>query len=347
MLKTPPAKPVIALAVVVAGAAAVLTAGACAPAPDAGTGGDSPRTGSIAGRVIRPDGSPEADAPVFAAIRPTPTSDLVVVRATTAAWDGRYEIAGLAPGRYFVGAGPDARAAAEHYLPPTLRLVPSLFPGVGREEPGQPVEVFEEMATEGIDIWLGPSPPRFSLSGRVSWPAALDVDHVTIEYGGPAQARSGIWTVGDPGGLFAIEGVPQGTVVLLARADSTLGPLRGMAATHVALQSVEEVRIALTRPGAVEGRLVPESDAANAHLRVRLVPVLLQPSPLFGADEGDVGRDGSFAIPHALGQYRVEVLGLPDAWRVARVVHDGADLTGPLVVTPGERVRGVEVHVGR
>ena len=316
------------------------------PASDDNTGGRS--TGRIAGRIIRPDGSPEPEAPVFVAIRSSMAADLSILKTMTAAFDGRYEFADLAAGSYFVGASPDVKTAGEHYLPPSLQLIPSLFPGVPRTEPGQPVRVFEGMATEGVDIWLGPAPPRYSVSGRVSWPDALEVEHVAIEYGASDALRSGVWTVGDPGGLFTIDGVSAGTLVLLARADSGETRLRGMAATHVALGPVEDVRLTLAKPGAVEGRVVPESDLGNVPLRVRLAQTLMPGSPLFPPDEAAVQSDGRFLVAEALGQYTVQVIGLPDGWRLQRVSREGRDLRNSgLVVGQGQRVSGIEVSVGR
>ena len=68
--------------------------------------------------------------------------------------------------------------------------------------------------------------------------------------------RSGLWLVSDPGGLFTITGVSAGTFVLLARADSAQGPLAAIASTDVSQGDVEDVRLTLVKPGAVEGRLV-------------------------------------------------------------------------------------------
>jgi hypothetical protein len=320
----------------------------CAPRSSGDDDDGGPRTGRIAGRVIRPDGSPEPDAPVFVATRSSTAAELSILRTTTAAFDGRYEFTNLAAGSYVLGASPDAMSAREHYLPPSLQLASSLFPGVPRTEPGQPVRVFEGMATEGVDIWLGPAPPRYSVSGRVFWPDAMAVEHVTIEYGAGDAVRSGIWTVGDPGGLFTIDGVSAGTLVMLARADSGEMHLRGMAATHVALGSVEDVRLTLGRPGAVEGRVVPASDLRNVSLRVRLAQRLLPTSPLFPLDEAAVGVDGRFLVSEALGEYTVEVTGLPDGWRVARVSQGARHLRDRrVVVTNGESVSGIEVFVGK
>ncbi|HEY6507776.1 MAG TPA: carboxypeptidase-like regulatory domain-containing protein, partial [Vicinamibacterales bacterium] len=62
----------------------------------------APAPGQVAGRVVRPDGLPQPDAQVVLARRgPTGALRQLPWRAQSA-FDGRYEIVGVPPGRYLV-----------------------------------------------------------------------------------------------------------------------------------------------------------------------------------------------------------------------------------------------------
>ena len=271
---------------------------ACTPRSDSpGSNVPEPRkTGSIAGRISQPDSTPETGAHVVAAVRQRDGS-LAPVGSTMAAWDGRYEIGNLPPGDYLVLAEPGPHAKVERlnrHVPPPIA---TLYPGVPAGQPGRPVRVFEGVATEGIDIWLAPAAQRYSVSGRMSWPEGVTVENLTLEYGGIGDVRSGIWEVYDPGGLFTIEGLSAGTHVLVARAESSAGPLGGIVATEVGPASVEEVRLPLGKPGSVSGRVVFTITPSDPPGPVRLVHRLLDVSPLYPGEESAMAPDGSFRDP--------------------------------------------------
>ena len=161
--------------------------------------------------------------------------------------------------------------------------------------------------------------------------------------------RRGIWYVNDPGGLFTIEGVAQGTYVLLARGETASGPLIGIASTDVALGSVEDVRLLMRRPGAIEGRMVVEGAGTTpfADLRVSPVQMLLKLSPLYPIEVSFVSEDGRFEIPHLGGEYTIDVDGLPRGWRVRRTMRNGTLVPDSRIVAPlGERVTGIEIVIG-
>ncbi len=290
------------------------------------------RAGSIAGRIITPDGVAAPDADVFVAPRGAPGSPIARTRS---AWDGRYEITGLPPGQFLVGAS----------LEPGLV---SLHPGVDAHDRAAPVTVFDGVPAEGIDIWLLPAPRRFNVAGRVTDAQGRGVRNVDIEYGSPGGEQSGIWSVRHPDGFFTIEGVPAGTLVLLGRAESAEGPLIGLASTEVMLGAIEDVRLVLGSPGRVEGRITPERGAlpAGARPRVVLVQALLTPSALYPDEAVPSGADGTFRIENVIGQFRIDVRDLPPGWRVTRILRDGRPLPDRrLTVSGGERIGTLEIEV--
>jgi hypothetical protein len=323
---------------------------------------DTPhRESSIAGRVAEPDGIPAPDALVFAAVRRDGGHTILRNTQTTTAWDGRYRITGLPPGKYLVVVLPDPSAHPERFRANVERRAPeassstrphfdpTFFPGVTDVAAAADITVLDGIAVDGIDVWLTPG-QRFSISGRVRWPENTAVENIAIEYANLSAHRSGLWTVPEPGDVFLINGVPQGTVVLLARADSTRGPLAGLVTTEVSASSVEDVELRLTPPGVVSGRIVYESSVPASSrakviaLRQRLLPV----SPLYPTPESSVDADGRFRIDNALGEYDVDVRGLPADLRVKTVLRKGRRLSDDRVsVRAGEVIAGIEVVIGK
>jgi hypothetical protein len=273
-----------------------------------------------------------------------------IVAMTTSGYDGRYEAAGIPAGEFTVGVTPQKAGGfgGDSSRPRTVP-VETLYPGVVERDRAQPITVFEGVPVEGIDVWLTPAPQRFALGGRISWPDGVAVDNLVIEYGGPNAIRRGIWFVSDPGGLFTVDGVAQGTYVLLARGETRDGPLMGLVSTDVTLGSVEDIRLPLRAPGAIDGRIVIEGTAKTPLTGLHVTPVhaLLTLSPVYPVEEGVVAADGRFQLPHLTGAYGFAVRGLPTGWRVKRVTRGGQPAAADQVlVGPGERVTGVEIVVG-
>jgi hypothetical protein len=303
---------------------------------------------SIAGRVIHADGAAadSARVSVYAVREGAPAA---VVGTAISSYDGRYEVTGLPAGRFVVGVTPQRLRG---YGGDSRRLatpaVETLYPGTTDRMKAQPVTVFDGMPTEGIDVWLEPAAQRYSINGRVFWPEGVAVKNLVIEYGGPDNVHHGIWYVSDPGGLFTVEGASRGTYVLLARADTSTGPLIGLAATDVFNDSVQDVRVTLRQPGTIEGRLVIEGATGPdpATLRVTPTQTLLTLSPLYPVVEATPDGSGRFAMPQLLGEFTIAVRGLPPGWRVRRVARSGVALPdNHVTVLPGERVNGIEVVI--
>ena len=309
----------------------------------------SRRTASIAGRIIHADGAAAEGArvAVYAMREGAPAA---VVATTTSAYDGRYEVAGLPAGQLAVGVMPQrVRNFGGDSRPLSTGPIETFYPGTTDRLKAQPLAVFEGIATEGIDIWLEPTAQRYAISGRVSWPEGMTVENVVIEYGSAEEdVHSGVWYVSDPGGLFTITGASRGTYVLLARADAPGGPLMGIAATDVANDSVQDVRLILRKPGTIEGRVVIEGTGGPDPSSVRLTPThtLLTPSPLYLPSEATPDGTGRFTMPHLLGEFTIAVNGLPPGWRVRRVTRTGSTLPESRVaVRAEERVTGIEIYI--
>jgi hypothetical protein len=300
-------------------------------------------TSTIAGRISLPDGTPAPAAHVSAAVR-RPDGSLRVVSETVATWDGRYLLRNVPAGSFLVSARRTRTGPA------------TTFPGMRDGDPGQPVAVFAGVPTEGIDIWLSPAPLRYSVSGRMFWPGGQTVENLVIEYGDPRGERQrGIWYPDDPGGLFTIDGVSAGPLMLLARGETPTGTVIGFAFTDV-YGPVEEVRLELERTGTVEGRVrFTRPLPTGAVPRVVLTHTRLRVSPIFPADASHIESDGRFRIAGVRGVYAVHVEGIPEGWRILGVMRDAAAQGGTespvstsaaITVGPGETVSGLVVTVG-
>jgi len=316
------------------------------------------RAASIAGRIIRPDGSvaPGVRVQAFSGLRP------LIEAQTTSQFDGRYEIAGLPPGEYVVGAMnvpmPTRRSfdATQVTREEMNRAVAnagtahwSLYPGVPESEPGTAVTVLEGVNAEGIDIWLTPS-QRFYVSGRVIWPVGIAVEGITIDYGDPEGTRSGLWLVSDPGGLFTLSGIAPGALAMLVRADTDQGMLMGLATTEVTVDSVEDVRIIVDRPGLVAGRVVYEGNVPASSRATSLVAQqkLLKVSALYPTPESSIDSSGRFELRNTLGEYEFDLHGLGAGLSIKRIVRNGRILpTNRIGVVPGEVIGDIEIVVGR
>jgi hypothetical protein len=307
------------------------------------------RSASIAGRVIHADGiaAEGARVVVYAVREGAPAA---IVATSTSLYDGRYEVTGLPAGRFVVGVTPQrVRGFGGDSRRLSSPAVETLYPGTTDRLKAQPVRVFDGLPTEGIDVWLEPAAQRYSISGRASWPDGSDVDTIAIEYGGPEGVHHGLWYVHDPGGLFTIEGASRGTYVLLARAESTKGPLLGIAVTEVTDDSVQDVRLSLRAPGTIEGRVVVEAPSGPDLSTLRISPnqTLLRLSPLYPVEDAAVDANGRFRVSNVVGEYALTLHGLPPGWRIRRVTRTGNSLADNRVsVAPGERVTGIEVVIG-
>ena len=302
------------------------------------------RSGSIAGRVLRPDGLPQPDAEVVAATRGSDGRLRLTAWRARTAFDGQYAISGVPSGRYLVLVRVVGADSAGDGRPEA-----TLFPGVPVTEPGTAVDVFDGVPVAGVDIWLQPLPRRFQVSGRVVDPKGRPIENVAIEFGHARSRADNVWTLTDPGGLFTLDRVPPGSLVLRARGESPDGPLVGVAAVVLAIESTQDLRIEMHEAGRVRGRIVAPGGALPPGLRVALVPTLLRPSALYPAEEVPVDASGAFDVRGTIGEHEVRVLGLPAGWELRTLQPRSGANPALLWLNPGDGIADllVEVAPGR
>ncbi len=325
------------------------------------------RSASIAGRIIHSDGSAAPNVEVQVALPGSGLGRHILFEARTITqYDGRYEITGLPPGEYLVGAmnvptptrqtfdaakttAAERAAANRNVVAAAATAHWSWYPGVPDSEPATAVTLLEGVNAEGIDVWLTPS-QRFAVSGRVFWPVGVAIESVSIDYGDPAGARSGVSLVADPGGLFTLHGIAPGPLTLLARAETDQGPMIGLASTEVSVDSVEDVRIVVDRPGIIAGRVVYEGNVPQSSRATSIVAVqkLLKVSAIYPAPESTVDSNGRFELAGTIGEYEFALDGVAAGMTIKRVTRNGRPLPmNRIGVAGGETIRDLEIVVGQ
>ncbi len=139
---------------------------------------------------------------------------------------------------------------------------------------------------------------------------------------------------------------------MLVRADTDQGTLMGIATTEVTVDSVEDVRIIVDRPGLLAGRIVYEGNVPASSRATSLVALqkLLTVSALYPVPESAIDSSGRFELRETIGEYEFDLEGLGSGLTIKRVVRNGRGLPMPMNrigVAPGETIRDLEIVVGR
>ena len=182
-------------------------------------------------------------------------------------------------------------------------------------------------------MWLVPAPRRFVVTGRVFGPDGTTFDSLVIEVGQPGSRATDVWNTTEPGGLFSIDAAPPGALVLRARATIGDQVLTGLAATTVAVNPVEDLRIRVRRQVEIQGRVRVASGPLPSGVSVSLVPRALEPSVLYPVADAAVETDGRFRVLADVTPLRIVVRGLPPGWRAERR-GGGLDVGVPLSAEP-------------
>jgi hypothetical protein len=235
--------------------------------------------GVIAGVVRDTDGEPLEGAEVgllkyFNNRNTGAESRLLLVGNTTTDDLGQYRIADLSPGKYFVGAAPEARrgksVGVDHSVksdgPPEVPI-PTWYPGTTDPANARPVEVTLGSRLTGVDITIVRS-RLYRISIHIETASGLratgSVSYAFADIGAPGTAR-----IDEGSGDLVISGVPPGTyTVRIAANDSARH--QGVSDTSVRMfcetsvpvtvdrHDVEGLRVAMAGCAVVEGRIAVE-----------------------------------------------------------------------------------------
>jgi hypothetical protein len=316
------------------------------------------RPGAIEGRLLDEFGDPAPDLQVQVATvefvagrhRLMPVPGRGQMNPTDD--KGRFRVAGLPPGDYFLTA-PWTQSAERDAA--TVAFAPTLYPGTTDLASAQPIRVGlgEEMA--GLTLSLVPA-PMAQVSGRLvdaaGQPAVGAVMMNLSDRSGGALIVP-VRTSTRPDGAFTFSGVPPCTYAIQAfgRQVSTAGNLGasefGWAPVTVNGVDITGLTVRVRQGPAARGRIVLEDDDGTLkpdQVRISGRPVEFDSAPLGGGPSpSDMRPDWTFEVRNLSGFRVVQAdVASPD-WALERIMLDGRNVTDTVHDFREKDVEGLEV----
>src|SRR5262245_20278652 len=263
-------------------------------------GATAARPGVVIGQLKTREGAPAAAIRVSALPAPPPNilpSDgqnyyAATAPAATALSDaqGRYRLANLAPGRYFIVA--------------SVFGYPTFYPSGTTADRATVITVGSEKPSEGVNFSIQ-MPAGGRVSGRVSTPAAQGVQEKAV-LSGVALGELLESPIGADGG-FTFGHLPKGAYLL-----SLFPAVPGMPSRTFRVEE-SDVRVDLTRPTLrnVSGRVVVQKGP--------LPYGWLGFETTSSYETAHVNADGTFRTQLQPARHKVELAGMPGGYRLASV----------------------------
>jgi hypothetical protein len=281
------------------------------------------RPGVVTGLLQTKEGAPAAAIRISALPAPPPNirpSDgqnyyAATPPASTTLTDakGRYRLANLAPGRYFIVA--------------SVFGYPTFYPATTNADGATVVTVGADAPVDGINLTVI-LPPGGTISGRVSTPPAANSQEKAI-LSGVALGELLETPVGTDG-TFTFGHLPKGSYLV-----SLFPTPPGMPSRPFQVGETD-VRLDLVRPTVrtVSGRIVAPPDVVRR--------VLIGFSTEHSYVTATTNADGSFSAQVQPARHKVELGGLPPAYSLATVRLANQDVTKGVPVG-GENVSGLVI----
>ena len=318
-----------------------------------------PRMAVITGRVIDEVGEPVAGAQIYS-LQPRYYQGqrrLVPVGGLGVRTDdaGQYRLLNLAPGEYVVMATLRETWPLEDDPTQVIGYAPSYYPGTPNTAEAQRVKVGLGQEVTAIDVQLVPGRTAtvsgFALS---SSGAPLGGQTVTLsqEISGPGMmsmmSAGSTRTAGD--GSWTFRHVQNGEYRVTLRSTAGEQPEQGDMVVTVTGSDLEGLTLVAGPGGTLRGQVVLEDGFPLAAPLDRLVvrgeaigqPRSRFPSPS-GADNGRVGKDGTFALTSAAGSLRLN-LTVPAPWSIKGIELEGRDIGDkPIELAHGQTLDGIRI----
>jgi len=116
------------------------------------------------------------------------------------------------------------------------------------------------------------------------------------------------------------------------------------------VDSVEDVRIVIDRPGVIAGRFVYDGNVPQSSRATSIVAMqtLLKVSAIYPVPESTVDANGRFELTGTIGEYEFELDGLATGLAIRRVTRNGRPLPmNRIGVAGGDTIRDLEIVVGQ
>jgi len=306
---------------------------------------------SIAGRIVDDAGAPVADA-VVTVLRPRLDDGqrlLATFGSARTDANGRYRIAGLLRGDYYVTAfeaDPTVTTAVVATHSPTYYAGSADAAGATR------VNVLRAAHVTGIDFVVRRVPwsrilgsVRRARDGTIR-SGAIILQPNDAERLVPAPQQTATWL---PNDRFAFEQVPPGDYIIRVMGESRAGSAMLFAEHPVTVTGRDVVGVVLTlyRGATLSGtsRFMSRGSPAPGVGQWRIFAPLEDGSRFGGEPKGTIGSNGRFHVSGVdAGQRLIRVIGVPAPWSLDRVLRNGIDITDtPIDVTPGEALTHFEL----
>lgn len=283
------------------------------------------RPGVVTGQLQTKDGKPAGAIRMSALPAPPPNirpSDgqnyyATVPPASTALTDaqGRYRLANLAPGRYFIIA--------------SVFGYPTYYPATTSADGATVITVGAEAPVDGVNFTVL-LPPGGNVSGRVSTPPASNSQEKAILSG--VELGELLETPVGPDGSFTFGHLPKGSYLLSLFPTPPGMPSRAFQVGET------DTRIDLVRPTlrTVSGRIVAPPGVVRR--------VLIGFSTERSYVTATASADGSFTAQVQPARHHIELGGLPPGYTLGSARLGTQDVSQGLVVG-GENVTGVTLTV--
>jgi hypothetical protein len=259
---------------------------------------------------------------------------------------GEYRASGIDPGTYYLSATllPAPRGQVGSYAPETV------YPSAPDFANATTIDIRSGKELRDLDVQLLPYPRAFRIRGRVidprsgKAPARNEVQFFLVPMDRRTAGLRGYIPVWDANGNFELIGIPEGEYWFAVHLRSPIrNPSPVLSAPimstfeRIDVRRASVVGLVLTpaRPARVTGTLrvdmqAPLSLSGREDIRIYLDPTRGAGSfPMNGAPApkpAEVDADGRFVINDIHpGEYRVKVLGVPDAAYVKEALLDDID----------------------
>jgi len=270
---------------------------------------------------------------------------------------GAYRAYGLAPGRYLVSVGREARpgsvfyGGSKHYYPLTY------YPSASDEARAEVVELAPGGEVTGVDIVLGKTAVAFSVRGRVvNSDTGQPVAGVVVAYGS-VRPDGGVSGMGfssnqqsDSRGEFRINAVTSGHYAAFAVPMNDGEFYSDQVPFDVTEGDIEGLQVTLHQGGSIAGVASVEGasdpEIATKLSQVSLAARLQNVPPVPAVYPKPIAADGSFRITGlAPGKVTIYLTGPNQAggFSIGRVELNGTDQTSGIDVGAGQQITGVRV----
>jgi len=309
------------------------------------------REATISGRISDESGVPAAGA-VINVLRPHFSNGqrlLATLGITRTDRDGRFRVAGLGPGDYYVTAfEPDPAV--------TTAIVsthsPTYFPGSADAAGARRIRVAWAADVVGINFVVRRVPwTRVVGMAKRADNAPLRFAAIIMQPNDPEGLSVGpqLGATWLPDGGFVFEQVPPGDYIIraLGEIDDNDPMLFGSLPLTVDGQDITGRVLTLARGATLSGRVrfTSHGSAAPDVTQLRLYAPLQDGSKFGGEPKGRMGSDGRFSLVGVdAGSRLIRALQVPAPWSLERVTQRGRDITDtPISIQQGQRLQDVEL----